>query len=122
MTKKEKLFAEFLFLTEFELVKHEDGYGLRDLQEVNLGNIESDRFRNGAEILDRMGIYINDYILEDLGENIPLKDYYSCEQWWKFWCKHHNNREVRELKNTFQYCWLITHPNGINLDRVFKGA
>lgn len=74
--KWEKIFNEFLDLTEFTLVKHktgledEDGvWSLIDLQGANLGDIESDRFKNAAGILDRMEIYINDYFIEDI-ENL----------------------------------------------------
>ena len=65
----EKLFEDFLDLTEFTLIKHKDGWGLYDRQGGNFGNIEGDRFKSAAEILDRMDIYVDDYIREDL-ENV----------------------------------------------------
>ena len=59
----EKLFDEFLDLTEFRLLKHKDGtFSLEDQQCANLGDIEDDRFTSASEILDRMDIYIQDYI------------------------------------------------------------
>ena len=76
--KYEKLLDEFLDLTEFRLVRHQNDYdeysdeyghwSLIDSQEANLGDIENDRFKNAAQILDRMDIYIHDYIIEDIQE------------------------------------------------------
>lgn len=64
--KWEKLFDSFLDLTEFSLIKHEDGFGLEDRQGANLGDIEDDRFETAEQIFERMSIYIDDYIDEDL--------------------------------------------------------
>ena len=59
----EELFDEFLALTEFRLLKHKDGtFSLEDRQRANLGNIEDDRFETASEVLDRMDIYIQDYL------------------------------------------------------------
>jgi hypothetical protein len=82
--KWEKLFDEFLDLTEFTLVKHQndwnratDEYGhwsLVDNQGGNIGNIEGDRFTSVAQILDRMEIYIDDYIVSPLIDEFVDKD------------------------------------------------
>ena len=74
--KYEKLFDEFLELTEFRLVRHQNDYdeysdeyghwSLIDCQGANLGDIENDRFKSATQILDRMDIYIHDYIVEDI--------------------------------------------------------
>lgn len=64
--KWEKLFDTFLDLTEFSLIKYEDGFGLEDHQGANLGDIEDDRFETAEQIFERMSIYIDDYIDEDL--------------------------------------------------------
>lgn len=64
--KWEKLFDEFLDLTEFTLVKHQNDWSVIDNQEGNVGDIESDRFTSAGQILDRMDIYIEDYIIEPL--------------------------------------------------------
>lgn len=94
--KYETLFDSFLDLTEFRLVKHQgeseeyDGmWSLVDLQGANLGDIESNRFNNAAEIFDRMDVYINDYFLNDLENELDAYDVdlgdkevpWSCEQW-----------------------------------------
>lgn len=76
-----ELFGDFLEYVEFQLVKYPDGmrksksswdgtehdgvWGLKDYQGANLGDIESDRFTSAKDIADRLGIYINDYLLQD---------------------------------------------------------
>ena len=87
--KYEKLFDEFLDFTEFRLVRHQNDYdeytdeyghwSLIDSQGANLGNIECDRFKSAAEILDRMDIYIYDYIVEDIQDCLDEAgyDYYT---------------------------------------------
>ena len=89
--KWEKLFDEFLDLTEFELIKHKPNdyeydparWSLKDKQGANLGDIEYDRFVNAEGILDRMEIYIDDYIIEPIEEafysaNINCADFDAC--------------------------------------------
>jgi hypothetical protein len=74
--KWERLFDEFLDLTEFTLVKHKSNdyeydparWSLIDNQGANLGDIQSDRFKDAADILERMDCYIRDYIIEDIEE------------------------------------------------------
>lgn len=76
--KWEKLFDEFLDLTEFTLVKHKPNdyeydpahWSLIDNQGGNLGDIESDRFTSASQILDRMDVYIEDYIATPLEEEL----------------------------------------------------
>jgi len=61
----EQLFNETINFMEFSLEKYDDGYGLYDWQGANLGNIESDRFDSAEGVFQRMGTYINDYMLDD---------------------------------------------------------
>lgn len=80
----EKLFDEFLDLTEFRLLKHKDGtFSLEDQQCANLGDIEDDRFTSASEILDRMDVYIQDYIVEELSDVINENDINLEEDTWK---------------------------------------
>lgn len=70
----EKLFDEFLDLTEFRLLKHKDGtFSLKDRQCANLGDIEDDRFTLASEILDRMDVYIQDYLIVDIEDALDEK-------------------------------------------------
>jgi len=65
----EKLFDEFMDLTEFSLIKHPDNmWSLVDRQGGNLGGIEGDRFGGSMGLLDRMDIYIQDYLAKPLEE------------------------------------------------------
>ncbi len=86
--KWEKLFDEFLDLTEFTLIKHKLNdyeydparWGLIDNQGANLGDIQSDRFVDAADILERMDTYIHDYVITDIEElaeenNIDISDW-----------------------------------------------
>ena len=78
--KWEKLFDEFLDLTEFTLVKHQNDYNkttdeyghwsLIDNQDGDIGNIEGDRFESAGQIFDRMDVYIDDYIANPLEEEL----------------------------------------------------
>ena len=92
--KWEKLFDEFLDLTEFSLVKNQNNYNkatdeygcwsLIDKQGGNIGNIEGDRFECAKQIFDRMENYIEDYIAEPLEKELINKgnvgeEFYSLE-------------------------------------------
>ena len=78
--KYEKLFCSFLDLTEFALIKYEDGFGLEDRQGANLGDIEDDRFETAEQIFERMSIYIDDYIDEDLCDVWVDELGFSCDE------------------------------------------
>lgn len=74
-----KVFESFLDITEFSVHKStdEDGnpcYVLRDQQGGNLGDIESDTFQNAEQIIDRMGVYIDDYFIEPIIDNLAQYD------------------------------------------------
>ena len=59
----EELFDAFLNITEFRLLKHNDGtFSLEDRQSAYFGDIEDDRFETASEVLDRMDVYIQDYL------------------------------------------------------------
>lgn len=123
--KWEKLFDEWLDLTDFALIKHTnrtDGYiwSLDDKQGANLGDIEDDLFTNAAQILDRMGIYIQDYIYNDLHEcwddennkaEFPYGDPWNAELWLKYRELMPNNQFEMDL------CDMIAnHFREINLE------
>lgn len=123
--KWEKLFDEFLELTEFGLVKYDfdngDGmWGLVDHQGGNLGNIESDRFNSAMQILDRMEIYIEDYFLRDIDE---LLDEKNIEIDWDFTCEAYLENARDLLPNAtwdFEVLDMIcNHFNEIDLNNCF---
>lgn len=69
----ERLFDDFLSTIEFELVKYSDGWGLVDETGTNLGDIEEDRFDAAGDIIDRLGIYIVDYLVSDIAEELGIE-------------------------------------------------
>ena len=141
--KWEKLFEEWLDLTEFSLIKHKnsklilsykdlDGNPVKEIHEgiwsicdrqgANLGNIEEDRFDNARQILDRMEVYIIDYIFEDLencwdeevNEDYPYGHPWSTEEWLKLRNRMPNNQFEMDL------CDMITnHFDEINLENIY---
>ena len=81
--KWEKLFDEFLDLTEFTLVKHQNDWSVIDNQGGNVGDIEGDRFKTVSEILIRMTCYIDDYIITPLEEIAVLNEIDVSD--WDYW-------------------------------------
>ena len=111
----EKLFDEFLNITEFRLLKHKNGtFSLEDLQCANLGNIEDDRFETASEVLDRMDIYIQDYLIVDIEvaldeESIEI----DCD--WKEYGKY------RDLIPDYRFDFdlldmIVNHSNEVDLN------
>lgn len=112
-----KLFEGLLDLIEFTLVKNEDGtYSLRDNQGANLGGIEEDEFEDARDVIGRLDIYINDYFLDpmreevlDLCDEYGIEDEknidvpYSCDEWVEFkncdeWLPKFIEQEERDAK------------------------
>lgn len=103
--KWERLFETFMDVTEFGLIKHKNPehiveyetpdsnpdcaveyYGIwsiHDKQGANLGNINEDRFDNAEQIFERMNVYIEDYYIRTINEDILedgqyFDDYEEC--------------------------------------------
>lgn len=111
----EKLFDEFLSITEFRLLKHKDGtFSLEDQQCANLGDIEDDRFASASEILDRMDIYIQDYLIEDIEDALDEESItIDCD--WKEYGKY------RDLIPDYGFDFdlldmIINHSNEVDLN------
>ncbi len=127
----ESLFEDFLEVTDFRLVKHTDGWGLRDKQCANLGGIEEDRFKDAQDVFDRMDVYIIDCFYNDLYDELEAYDV------------NMGNREVPEsaqdwldLRADVEFCnknqeyidnhafefnvldMIANHANEINLENV----
>ena len=111
----EKLFNEFLDLTEFRLLKHKDGtFSLEDRQCANLGDIEDDRFASASEILDRMDIYIQDYLIRDIEDALDEKSIETdC-----VWGEYGNYRDViPDYKFDFDLLdMIVNHSNEVDLN------
>ena len=111
----EKLFNEFLDLTEFRLLKHKDGtFSLEDRQCANLGDIEDDRFASASEILDRMDIYIQDYLIRDIEDALDEKSIeIDC-----VWGEYGKYRDViPDYKFDFDLLdMIVNHSNEVDLN------
>ena len=111
----EELFDEFLALTEFRLLKHKDGtFSLEDRQCANLGDIEDDRFETASEVLDRMDIYIQDYLIRDIEEALDEKSIEIDCAWGEY-------GQYRDLIPDYKFDFdlldmIINHPNEIDLN------
>ena len=111
----EELFDAFLNITEFRLLKHNDGtFSLKDRQCANLGDIEDDRFTSASEILDRMDIYIQDYLITDI-EDALNEESITIDCDWKEYEKY------RDLIPDYEFDFdlldmIINHYNEVDLN------
>lgn len=111
----EKLFDEFLDLTEFRLLKHKDGtFSLEDRQYANLGNIEDDRFETASEVLDRMDVYIQDYLIVDIEDALDEESIeIDCN--WKEYEKYRDL--IPDYKFDFDLLdMIVNHSNEVDLN------
>ena len=111
----EELFDEFLALTEFLLLKHKDGtFSLEDRQGANLGDIEDDRFETASEVLDRMDVYIQDYLVVDIEDALDEESIaIDCD--WKEYGKY------RDLIPDYGFDFdlldmIVNHSNEVDLN------
>ena len=111
----EELFDEFLALTEFRLLKHKDGtFSLEDRQCANLGDIEDDRFETASEVLDRMDIYIQDYLIRDIEDALDEKSI-EIDCAWEEYGKYRD--VIPDYKFDFDLLdMIINHPDRVDLN------
>jgi hypothetical protein len=98
MNKKEKIFfEELLDMYEFETYKNENGkLQLNDLQGACLGGICGEEFSNEYEILERMEIYHDDYILRILEEDYDIS-FDTYQEWYDFLKDKNDKKDYFEL-------------------------
>lgn len=140
--KWEQLFEQFMDLMEFSLIKHKnpqlvlsykdpDGnlieevhegvWSIYDRQGANLGDINEDRFSNAEQIFERMDIYINDYLIENLESlfyesDVDLPNPYNC---WEDLLKS-RNKFGSDCQWDFDVLDMIcNHANEIDLNKVY---
>ena len=111
----EELFDEFLALTEFRLLKHKDGtFSLEDRQRANLGDIEDDRFETASEVLDRMDVYIQDYLMTGIEDALDEESIaIDCD--WKEYGKY------RDFLPDYEFDFdlldmIVNHSNEVDLN------
>jgi hypothetical protein len=103
--KEKKFFNELMDMYEFQVYNNENGkLQLNDLQSACLGDICFEEFNNEYEILERMEMYHDDYILRLLEENYDIC-FDSYQKWYDF-LKEKNNKEYYFELNLFS---LILH-------------
>lgn len=121
-----KVFEEMLDVMEFELVKYDDGFGVIDLQGGNLGDIESDRFENAGQIMDRLDIYLEDYYFTDLDEAWEHEGYgedsanvkpCSAEDWVGFMNEHKDFK--KEYRHEYDVMNMIAYHD-VDLNKGFE--
>ena len=117
--KWEKLFDEFLDLTEFALVRHQNDWSLIDNQGGNIGDIEGDRFASAWEIIDRMDSYIEDYIVESIENNAKIIgiDISDWDNWGWDYLLSYRDKFSQDCQWDFDVLDMIcNHDEEINLE------
>ena len=111
----EELFDAFLNITEFRLLKHNDGtFSLEDRQCANLGDIEDDRFETASEVLDRMDVYIQDYLAAGIEDALDEESIaIDCD--WEEYGKY------RDLIPDYRFDFdlldmIVNHSNEVDLN------
>lgn len=120
----EELFLEFLDMTEFYLRKRIDEkdnecFSLVDGQRADLGDIESEKFYSASEILDRMEIYEDDYIIKDLEECAQSENIELQYNMWSDLLKYRGLMENNE--GDFDLIDMIcNHADEIDINKVYN--
>lgn len=114
----EELFDGLLRTIDFRLVKYPDGWGLVDKQGADLGDIESERFSDAATVIDRLEIYINDYVVSDIQEDLGMGEFSD----WGELLKTANAKMPPEDLERYHFDlafldMVCNHPSEIDLER-----
>lgn len=125
----EKRFIEILNEMEFSLVRNDDGtFGVHDLQGVNLGDIEHEKYDSAYGILDRMsGTYMNDYFIEpeylpDLieDEDYPKEGIWSAEEFCK-WYTPEMRKKYPDLEYRWDVCdFYLNRSKDVDLEKAYR--
>ena len=107
MTKREReIFDDLMDLYEFQVYKNEQGLlQVYDLQGACLGDICSETFRDEWEILDRMEIYHEDYIIRGIEEYVDIKNCFNYEDILQVL----EQENIEDLQYDMAILRLITH-------------
>jgi hypothetical protein len=93
MTDRERfVFNDLMDAYQFEVIHNDDGtLSVYDLQHACLGDICDEIFRDEFEILERMDMYHDDYIIRLLEEDFNI--YFDTYGEWLQFLKEQNNDE-----------------------------
>lgn len=111
----EELFDAFLNITEFRLLKNNDGtFSLEDRQYANFSDIEDDRFTSASEILDRMDVYIQNYLITDIEDALDEESIeINCD--WKEYEKY--RKYLPDYEFDFDLLdMIINHSDKVDLN------
>ncbi len=124
LNKWENLFIEFLDMTEFSLQKRIDTddvecYGVQDLQCANLAGIEQDFFYSASNVLERMEVYEEDYIVKDILECMEEIGAQCEYNQWADLLKYRSKLPYNQLD--FDFIDMICHHSqDIDINNVYS--
>ena len=129
-----KAFSDFISSMDFTVVKVGEKYALRD--ETNYGDIHSDTFDDASAMTDRLDIYINDFYITDiaeqmeaagLGDIVLLDEMTSLERIYKAIKAASSDERMKEFFNNhlsdmkvIDLC--INKIESVDLDIAFENA
>ena len=135
---------EFLHEFDFDVYKMKNAngetiYKLVDDQGANLGNIESEEFHSVDDIVDRLDIYYNDYLIEDVefqlddlatrvGDDKIVNDWHNLSSYKDIYdylvdvqekyCQEDDSPE--DFTYRIEYLYYITNPDKLVDDAEFE--
>lgn len=118
-----ELFSEFLELIGFDLIKTTDEdndvvWKLKDAQYGNLGDIEDDEFYNAEDILGRLDMYVEDYLISDL-EEIIGKNFNSWEDLLDYCERHRKTKRLLDSSTDIDTLdMILNHADEVDLEKV----
>ena len=116
--KWEKLFDEFLDLTEFTLVRHQNDWSLIDHRD-DTSDIEECRFKNAMEILCRLDGHTDAYVTDHI-ENVAQKkgiDISDWENWGWDYLLSYRDKFPQDCQWDFDVLEMVCyHDEEINLE------
>jgi hypothetical protein len=126
LNKWEEIFADFLDMIDFSLLKDKDedgneGYRLIDLQGANLGDIQSEIYNNAEGVLDRMEIYEDDYIINDIAELLDDNKIQYNKDDFDYWPRLLKYRDkLPDYDYDFELLDMIcNHGKDIDINKVY---
>lgn len=86
-------FEEYINFFDFGFKLYSDGYGFIDFTGANLGNIESERYDNPINMINRLvdSIYFKDYVEPDEDTLKEVYEVESVESWYDVWGEDSGN-------------------------------
>lgn len=126
LNKWEEIFADFLDMIEFKLIKDKDEegkdcYHLIDLQGADLGNISEEEYYDADGVIDRMEIYEEDYIINDIAYLLDDNKIEYDKDDFDYWPNLFKYRDkLPDYDYDFELLDMIcNHGEDIDIDKVY---